>query len=847
MIGLLFRAQLRFAARAPWSLLVAVLGLVLGTASLVAVHLLTQELVASLDRGIPAHLRLAEAVVSGAELRSADYFELRRRWRDGLWPDVRAMTPVVQGTTTLNGAPVQVVGVDWLALVTLDRPAFQTMSAAGGAAGDVAADRGPSTDGAGGLPLLEGVFVAGAPGWATGDQLRNAQATVRVDGLVASTSMGTATTFVYADIATAVRLLGRNDEQLDLVVLFTGQQPGALRRWLQLLLPGLDAGLEPEVRMTLPADLAALTLRTLRSQLPEQAFGRSILFNLGALSLLALLVAWFLLYQTAVLWLRRQWPMTRLLFYQGVSIRWCFAVFAATLLLLGLAAGCVGLLVGRALAELLLLQTFPAAALELPGLSSNPGLLAKVGLSSLCVPGLAAWLGFRRADFETRQDHDLGRPRDRQRSELWRSARWPLVWALLAAVLSVVLVRNPGSGLFGAFGAILLLCSIGIVAVGPLLAALRLLMYSALGARLLGPRLHLLLGVRDLLRYPADLSAALAALILAVATSVGIATMVDSFRSDFESLLAQRLQADIVLDGTPANLARAAADPELHALTTRLLPRYEARLRIAGEPVEARFVRFDERFAAAYGLADVPAADGMLVNERAARRLGFAVGDETELLGRRVRIAGQYPGYGDATLKLLAALPATVESPAPAEYRYAGRTLVLEQLQLYLKSTVGPAAAQAERLARRYPQLAIGEREAVRQQALAVFDQTFAITRSLTTLSLGVAAIGLYSALVALGLLQAPTQRLLAFLGQSRGERFSFLLGRSLAVSTITSLLALPLGLILAALLCYVVNPRGFGWTVPVAWSPGALLWPLLVAALVALFAGVLSGGRERV
>ena len=56
-------------------------------------------------------------------------------------------------------------------------------------------------------------------------------------------------------------------------------------------------------------------------------------------------------------------------------------------------------------------------------------------------------------------------------------------------------------------------------------------------------------------------------------------------------------------------------------------------------------------------------------------------------------------------------------------------------------------------------------------------------------------------------------------------------------------IIALPLGIMFGWILCNVINPRAFGWTIELQVSAGALLWPCAWGLLAAILAGMLQVG----
>jgi putative ABC transport system permease protein len=94
-------------------------------------------------------------------------------------------------------------------------------------------------------------------------------------------------------------------------------------------------------------------------------------------------------------------------------------------------------------------------------------------------------------------------------------------------------------------------------------------------------------------------------------------------------------------------------------------------------------------------------------------------------------------------------------------------------------------------------------------------------------------------------LLTLPNSRLpqlapLWAIGITRRQLAAIELLKTLAVAAITSLLALPLGLLVAWCLIAIVNVKAFGWRLPFHVFPLELVKLLVVAVLAAMLASLL-------
>jgi putative ABC transport system permease protein len=144
---------------------------------------------------------------------------------------------------------------------------------------------------------------------------------------------------------------------------------------------------------------------------------------------------------------------------------------------------------------------------------------------------------------------------------------------------------------------------------------------------------------------------------------------------------------------------------------------------------------------------------------------------------------------------------------------------------------------QALRAALAGTALNVTPNRSLRAHALAIFDRTFAVTRSLRLLAVVVAFIGVWSALMALQVERTRELATLSALGL--GERQQWALGvlETGLMGAVAGLLALPLGWLLAFVLVHVINVRSFGWTMRLEADP----WYFAQAFVFAVAAAVLA------
>ncbi|MCZ6620120.1 MAG: ABC transporter permease [Gammaproteobacteria bacterium] len=785
---LLGLSQLRFLTRTPWSTLTVLLGLTLGVASVVAVHKISQSVSEMLEAATPPHLSGFTHLLHKKTLTSSDYFALRAAWRRGDMGNIRNMLPIVEGHVVIKGKRVRVFATDWFAVVP------ELIS------GERDNDR---MDGAlRGQTYPDPVVVLDRSlGFAPGDPVVIDGRSYRVAGSVDG-GMGAA---LFTDIGTAQTLLALDAEHLDYVGIAVSQPFAVLREFLENLLPGISAGFEWGREEWVPAGWQA---RTVDAELPSVGFARSVLFNLGALGSLAMLVAWFLIYQVAVIWLRRRRIMMDRLQMMGVHIaelRWGFLV---TMAVLGVLATLIGLVVGMLFAHLLSRVSTAGVAVAGTDLTLGPWVLIKAAVSGIGVCVLAGLVAFEREWSVARRRMPVG------------------FTALILIAVAVVGALVTDTGLVGGFASILAVCLVAVSLTRPVLSKFRQL------ARRLPGSLLTRLGFREVSWHPGDLSIATGALALAIATSIGIGLMVDSFRSDFSLMLNQRLAHDLFVTGDGRDLEDVARWLEARSDVQRVQRHGRYTARVEGRPVVLGYSNFTSMESSRYGFDRALGPLEAMVSERFAVEFDVGEGDRVELPDLSLDVVHIFSDFGDIRARLL------VDSSS-MDSQNEGQTFD----RLSVDAT--DARLLALVLADRYPGLEIQPRADLRELALAIFDRTFAVTGGLTLVALVVAVIGLYNALLALRLNNANTTRLLTALGVAPGELRRLAVLRALCVGTLAILLAIPLGVAMAWLLCNVINPRAFGWSLNLRLSLEEMFVPIAWGFVAALVAGWLPAPRD--
>jgi putative ABC transport system permease protein len=713
------------------------------------------------------------------------------------------VSPVLEGTVWIRGAPFQLIGIEPLSL-----------------------PRGVPFGGLTGETDLSAFFKPPGQTFVAPETLRDLgaseNAALPADGGKTlpplKTGVQTPPGVLVVDIGMAQALLGRQKQVSRLIL----QQP-----------PGAET-----------PPLAAVTGDALRFLPPgeEQADLRrlteSFHLNLTAFGLLAYLVGLFIVHAAYGLALEQRLATVRTMRAVGVSARALVAAMFGELALLALVAGGAGVAAGFWLASALL----PNVAASLDALygarvAGRLALDASWWLSGLGIALLGALVAaaggllkiFRLPVLMAAQPF------------AWRQAQQRSTWlraslALLAFVAALAAYFF-GRGLYSGFGVIA-----GLLIGGALLLPILLAGALRLGETVSTAPLAQWFWADSQQQLP-GLSLALTALMLALATNVGVGSMVDGFRQTFTSWLDERLAAEVYLEAAgPTEAQRIEAWLATRPEVTAVLPGAKTTIKLSGWPTEVIGMKSHETYRAHFPMLsqsqdawdEVQRGDGALVSEQLARRLNLALGSNLEIAAGgetwRPKVVGVFPDYGNPKGQVRIDIDALTRHWPDTPRLMYGLRVAPKAVAPLIAAMQSQFGAQISR---------ITDQATIKTISMRIFEHTFAVTAALNTLTLIVSAIALLASLSTLSNIRLAQVAPVWASGVPRNRLAQLECLRLLVLTAATVVVALPFGLALAWCLVAVVNVQAFGWRLPFFVFPAQWVQILALALLTAALAAI--------
>ncbi len=830
----LINSNIRFYRQHPSQLLLTLLGLALGVAIATSVILTTASARKAFALSTEAlYGRATHQILGGSQGVDAEYY---RRLRTEL--GLTNSAPVIEGLASLGRESFTLLGIAPLAEAQL-RPRNAQSFAANSALQSFVGDRHAvalDSETAARLGISKGETFA---------LLINGESHQVTLALTLPHSSGSASLILtYIENARLWLERGATLDRIDLHL--DNKKLELLQAWL------------PDKLRLVPSASHAQQMQEM-----TKAFNT----NLTAMSLLALLIGAFLIHNTmsfVVVSRRTHYALYRSLGVTRAEILRSVLVEACALALLG---SVIGAMLGVALAgQLIAMVTqtindlyFVLTVRELHFSGWQWLLCVLLGTAAGTLPAIAAaWDAARTPPGQLALVSTLEQSSRARRKGL----------ALLAVgmlLLGLALLALPGASLlpgFAALFAVVLGYALLVpMASGVLLQALR---YLLVRSRTWGPQAlvggwrftHAIGAIqRNMSRY----GVALAALCVAIAATVGVDIMVGSFRSSVQNWLEDTLRSDIYISAPSSLSARAEGDLD-PSLSQWLLSHNKIknintsrRITVQSREGEVTLMAIDPGNDQLRGFKPIAnskndntalaQAQAVQISEPLARTHSLRAGEKIELFTdnngwQEFVIANVFRDYGRSQGMVLFHRKLYQQHWTDNAYSSIGLQLVDNA------DSKNQVEIIRQHLQEQNYSYMLNDNRSIREESLAIFDRTFAITHVLRLLTVGVAFLGLFSALMSVLLEKTREFAVFRALGARRSEMSTLILQQAAIIGCIAALLALPLGVVLAALLIDVINVRSFGWTIDMQISLSPLLFALALGLGAALLASILPARR---
>ncbi|WP_455205955.1 FtsX-like permease family protein [Kaarinaea lacus] len=655
--------------------------------------------------------------------------------------------------------------------------------------------------------------------------------------------------FVIVDIATAQEVLGMQ---------------GRLS-YIDLQLPEDNSNaLVDKIKTLLPQQVNVVASQSRSHAMAQMT--HAFHANLSALSLLALLVGVFLIYNAmtfAVIQRRNTLGYLRTL---GVTKQQIFRLILSEALILGListALGIVlGILLGNSLLHLVsrtindLYFVVSVSQLNITFLSLLKGILLGLfaTIAAVIIPAREATNCTARASLS--RSILEGKYKKGVTTSSW------LGYLLLALGVSVLLI--PTKSLFVSFAGLFILI-MGFALLVPLLTIFLIKLITPIIRAFFGELGNI--SARGVTASFSRTGVAVSALTIAVATTIGVTVMIDSFRLSVVNWLDNTLRADVFITpaGYEANSSGGVSSFWLDRLNS--LPQIEAlsisrsvQIYINDDVSQLYVIQLPRKAFTRYKFIEGDASsarnafydnEAVLISEPYSFRHNLHVGDTVTLPTDRgektFNIAGVYVDYGSEQGAI------TINRKTYLQYWNDGS---ISSLGIYLQHDTNTDEFMAElreivdnELSNPYKQikeqdLEIRSNVAIREASIAIFDRTFAVTQVLRLLAIIVAFIGILSALMAIQIERSRELALMRAIGLTPRQLWIVVSGETGIMGALAGLLALPVGISLAVVLVYVINRRSFGWSMELSVDPFVLAQAIILAVVAALLAGAYPASR---
>jgi putative ABC transport system permease protein len=576
--------------------------------------------------------------------------------------------------------------------------------------------------------------------------------------------------------------------------------------------------------------------------------------NLTSLSMLALIVGLFLVYNTMTFSVVQRKVLIGTLRSIGVTSNEILGLVLREALILGIIGTAVGFGAAYLISKYLLIiisQTINDLyfVVSVREIYISPGIIAKGILLGVLATIISA---LKPAKEAARVNPRSAMLRSEQESNLIKRIPKMSIAGVVSIILGALILLIPSKSIWLSYIGILPII-VGFSLLTPIIIILVEKLFSPIYKKFFG--ITGKMSSRSIIQNISRTYIAIAALALAVAATVGVGTMVNSFRATVIHWLDARLNADIFI--TAPSLVSRRNDT---ALSNELLNKIKSMDEVADINFyrEIDLYQNEEKFRVIATSLSQQSYSGfefkegnenevwnnfnngdLFLSEPFAYKNNLSVGSKlnlkTDFGMKEFNIAGIYYDFasdeGLVTMNYEQFKEHWNAEGVSGISVFVKEGLDLKQVQ---EKILKLNAGGQELLVRTYKFL--------RETSIEIFDRTFLIAKVLQLLSVIVAFIGILSSLMSLQLERKRELGILRANGLLPKQLFKMVNLQTILMGLTAGLLAVPLGNILAAILVFIINKRSFGWTMQFELVPSIMIEAVLLSLVAALLAGIYPG-----
>ncbi len=619
---------------------------------------------------------------------------------------------------------------------------------------------------------------------------------------------------------------------------------------IDLLIDSNSSEIIDKIKESLP-NSARIQESNTRSETGKQ-MTESFRINLTVMSLLALIVGMFLIYNTMTFSVVRRHRLIGLLRSIGVTRSEIFQLIMFEALVVGILGTVLGTFVGIVLGNgiiNLVTKTINDMyfVLQVQEITLSPYSIAKgfaLGISATLISA------YKPASDATKVPPRSVLIRSQNESETSAKSVKYLIYALILGVIGTLILVIDSKNIYFSY-----------LGIAPIILAFALITpaFLVFSMKIATPIMKRLFGSigkmasRGISTQLSRTTIAVAALSISVSAAIGVGTMVSSFRHTVVDWLNMRLKADIYAS-VPTMVSRfndgsfdfTIADSIANINGVKAINRYrenqinhEGKIKhiLAAKVQNFSYESFKNNKVSNAVLWDrFNNHEGVFVSESYSFKNNTKTGDTVTIPTNfgisRFPVIGIFIDYSSDIGLIMMEL---------GTYRKHFNDSLLSGLAVFIEkdADVDRIMDDMRSAAGKDINFIVRSNKLLIDSSVEIFDRTFLITNVLQLLAIFVSFVGILSALMALQLEKSRELGVLRAIGMIPSQLWKMVILQTGIMGIIAGILAIPLGNILAYILINIINRRSFGWSIDFYFMPEYAIQGIFVAVFAAVIAGI--------